>query len=106
MFRSNNKIYITNTFLLKMCPNSDIDIKKSTNEIKTINTNNKIKKRKIKTDIENNIIDLDLGNIYNSKNDNNDINDKPIMDIKKVNEILNKENKERKSYKNEMTITY
>ena len=74
-----------------MCPYNDIDIKKSTKDNITINTNNKIKKRNTKTDINNNIKDLDLGNIYISQDDNND---KQIMDINKVNEILNKENQE------------
>ena len=86
----------------KMCPNSDIDIKKSTNENITINTKNKIKKRNKEKDINNNIKDLDLGNIYISQDDNNE---KPIMDINKVNEILTKENQERKSYKNEIAKT-
>ena len=74
-----------------MCPYNAIDIKKSTKDNITINTNNKIKKRNTKIDINNNIKDLDLGNIYISQDDNND---KQIMDINKVNEILNKENQE------------
>ena len=74
-----------------MCPYNDIDIKKSNKDNITINTNNKIKKRNTKIDINNNIKDLDLGNIYISQDDNND---KQIMDINKVNEILNKENQE------------